>query len=383
MATFRIREDVENIKPYENKLKAAVVGLNDKKKKSFLDNQIKLNGLKAATSKPAAKKAKITENKENEKPKNKQKAAEPVEKLEKDLIVRLETTKENSEPRETKTTKERHPTFPLDQLHNYEYRMDILIYLKGLERTCPKPKPNYMSMQSDLTWATRAILVDWLASVSDEYKFADETFHLSVNYIDRFLSQISMIRSKFQLLGAAAMMVATKMEEYYPLDATEWSFLTGDAFTSNQVLKMEKMLLKVLRFITKPPTINEFIKRFCSAAEIDQTTEFFAMYISDLVLLEGSDYIEHFPSKLAAASIALATLHIRADKKGPWTTKLKQLSGYTLKELSPVIKRQLKTLEDSPRKQQQAIQAKYSSSRYHSVAKCYPKLNLENLENED
>nr|CAH7732236.1 unnamed protein product [Callosobruchus chinensis] len=242
-----------------------------------------------------------------------------------------------------------------------------------------------MSMQSDLTWATRTILVDWLATVADEYKFSDESFHLAVNFIDRFLSQISVVRTKFQLLGAAAMMVANKMEEYYPLDATEWSYLTGDGFTPNQVIKMEKLLLKVLRFITKPPTISEFIKRFCSAAEIDQTTECFAMYISDLVLLEGSDYIEHYPSKLAAASIALAKHHIRTDKKGPWTTKLKQLSGYTLKELSPVIKRQLKTLEDSPKKQQQAIQTKYASSRYHSVShiKYYPKLNLEDLENED
>ncbi|CAH1967148.1 unnamed protein product [Acanthoscelides obtectus] len=241
-----------------------------------------------------------------------------------------------------------------------------------------------MSLQSDLSWATRSILIDWLASVSDEYKFADESFHLSVNYIDRFLSQISVVRSKFQLVGAAAMMIATKMEEYYPLDATEWSYLTGDAFTSGQVLKMEKLILKVLNFITRPPTISEFIKRFCSIAEIDRATECFAMYISDLVLLEGSDYVEQFPSKLAAASIALARYNVRKDKKAPWPTKLKQLSGYTLKELSPVIKRQYKTLEESPRKQQQAIQSKYASSKYHFVAQYQPrKLELEDFEIED
>nr|CAI5826264.1 unnamed protein product [Callosobruchus analis] len=244
MATLKISsEDAENIKIYENKSKTGVVVPNDKKKKSFLDNKMTtLQDLKDGGSKHVAKKAKITENKENEEPK---------------------TSKKTS-------IKEEDTDFPLDLLHNLEYRMDILNYLKELEKTFPRPNPNYIS-----------ILIDWLASIADEYKFSEETFHLSVNYIDRFLSKVSVVRTKFQLVGAAALMVANKMEEYYPLDATEWSFLTAHSFTSKQVLRMEMLLLQVLRFIVKPPTILEFIKRFCSAAKVDQTTECFAMAIQE------------------------------------------------------------------------------------------------------
>lgn len=54
----------------------------------------------------------------------------------------------------------------------------------------------------------RSILVDWLVEVADEYKLHTETTHLAVNYIDRFLSHMAVLRGKLQLVGAAAMFLA-------------------------------------------------------------------------------------------------------------------------------------------------------------------------------
>ena len=65
-----------------------------------------------------------------------------------------------------------------------------------------------MKKQPDLTPSMRSILVDWLVEVSDEYKLHDETLHLAVSYIDRFLSQMSVLRGKLQLVGTAAMFIA-------------------------------------------------------------------------------------------------------------------------------------------------------------------------------
>ena len=36
----------------------------------------------------------------------------------------------------------------------------------------------------------------------------DETLYLAVNYIDRFLSQMAVLRGKLQLVGTAAMLIA-------------------------------------------------------------------------------------------------------------------------------------------------------------------------------
>lgn len=72
-----------------------------------------------------------------------------------------------------------------------------------------RPKPNYMRKQPDITSSMRSILVDWLVEVAEEYKLHRETLCLSVNYIDRFLSQMSVLRGKLQLVGAACMFVAS------------------------------------------------------------------------------------------------------------------------------------------------------------------------------
>lgn len=72
-----------------------------------------------------------------------------------------------------------------------------------------RPKPGYMKKQQDITNSMRSILVDWLVEVSEEYKLHRETLFLAVNYIDRFLSQMSVQRSKLQLVGAASMFLAS------------------------------------------------------------------------------------------------------------------------------------------------------------------------------
>ena len=65
-----------------------------------------------------------------------------------------------------------------------------------------------MRKQQDITPNMRSILVDWLVEVGEEYRLHNETVHLAVNYIDRFLSQMAVQRGKLQLVGTAAMFLA-------------------------------------------------------------------------------------------------------------------------------------------------------------------------------
>ena len=66
-----------------------------------------------------------------------------------------------------------------------------------------------MRRQTDINYSMRTILVDWLVEVSEEYNLDTETLYLSVSYIDRFLSHMSVVRSKLQLVGTAAMYIAS------------------------------------------------------------------------------------------------------------------------------------------------------------------------------
>ena len=72
-----------------------------------------------------------------------------------------------------------------------------------------RPKAHYMRKQQDITEGMRKNLVDWLVEVGEEYKLRAETLYLAVNFLDRFLSCMSVLRGKLQLVGTAAILLAS------------------------------------------------------------------------------------------------------------------------------------------------------------------------------
>ena len=88
-----------------------------------------------------------------------------------------------------------------------EYAVDILKSMIKREDNF-QPNWNYMTKQPDITFTMRSILIDWLIEVGEEYKLGTETLFLAVNYIDRFLSFMSVQRAKLQLVGTACMFIA-------------------------------------------------------------------------------------------------------------------------------------------------------------------------------
>ncbi|OMP11216.1 hypothetical protein COLO4_03956 [Corchorus olitorius] len=74
-----------------------------------------------------------------------------------------------------------------------------------------RPSTNFMEMiQKDINASMRAVLIDWLVEVSEEYRLVPETLFLTVNYIDRYLSGNLVNRQQLQLLGVACMMIASQ-----------------------------------------------------------------------------------------------------------------------------------------------------------------------------
>lgn len=372
MSAFQILEDAENCHVAQHKKKKIHDVPKDlvAEKKFVTENRGVLQPLNNGV-RHEAKRVKLTEDK---------KTVEVIciddtlKENDKKAVIRVdEEVLKIDKPEEQQPAKNEKPydSFSKGLLYAQEYRMDIWKYLHDLERSHSFPKSKYMLKQTDLSWSTRSILVDWLVSVAAEYDLSNETFHLSVNYIDRFLGHIAVVRNKLQLVGAAAMLLAGKIEEIYPIDVKEWSYLTGDAFTPRQIIKMEQLVAKVLKFKMQPPTTCMFIEHFCQEHNLDSKTTNLAMYISELVLVEGKEYLNYLPSKLAAASIALARYTLSKEK--PWPKKFKEHSGYTIQQLSPVVQKQQKTFQDSPLKEQKAVQSKYKSDKYNKVALLKPR----------
>ncbi|XP_053168889.1 cyclin-A1 isoform X2 [Hemicordylus capensis] len=256
----------------------------------------------------------------------------------------------------------------LDVMSVVEYAEDIYLYLREAEVRY-RPKPCYMRKQPDITLSMRAILVDWLVEVGEEYKLHTETLYLAVNYLDRFLSCMSVLRGKLQLVGTAAILLAAKYEEIYPPEVEEFVYITDDTYTKKQLLRMEHLLLKVLAFDLTVPTINQFLLQYLQRHGVSLKTENFARYVAELSLLEADPFLKYLPSQMAAAAYCLANYTVNRHF---WPDTLVAFTGYSLSEIVPCLSDLHKACLDAPLRQQQAIREKYKLSKYMQVSLLEP-----------
>ncbi|XP_013111919.2 G2/mitotic-specific cyclin-A [Stomoxys calcitrans] len=253
-----------------------------------------------------------------------------------------------------------------------EYQRSILEYFRESEKK-HRPKPHYMRRQTDINYSMRTILVDWLVEVSEEYNLDTETLYISVSYIDRFLSHMSVVRNKLQLVGTAAMYIASKYEEIYPPDVAEFVFITDDTYSKAQVLRMEQIILKILSFDLCTPTAFVFINTYAVLTDIPDKVKFLTLYISELSLLEADPYLRFYPSMISAASLALARYLCDLPV---WSAELEEITTYRLEDLREVFLCLCKSHNSAVSLAQQAIQEKYKAEKFRSVSSIEP-VNIE------
>ncbi|XP_048776995.2 G2/mitotic-specific cyclin-A-like [Ostrea edulis] len=245
-----------------------------------------------------------------------------------------------------------------------EYAKEIYSYLREAEMK-NRPKPGYMKKQQDITNSMRSILVDWLVEVSEEYKLHRETLFLAVNYIDRFLSQMSVQRSKLQLVGAASMFLASKYEEIYPPDVTEFAYITDDTYTKKQVLRMESLVLKVLSFDVAVPTTNWFCDNLLKECDADEETRALAMFLAELTLVDSEIFLKYLPSVIASAAVCLARYSLGQEA---WPANLSQTSLYETSHFASCLTELHQTYCNAHKHPQQALVEKYKNSKFLEVA---------------
>lgn len=248
-----------------------------------------------------------------------------------------------------------------------EYSLHILAHMKTVEVKYV-PKWNYMTKQPDLTFSMRSILVDWLVEVAEEYRLQTETLFLAVNYIDRFLSFMSVQRSKLQLVGTACMFLAAKYEEIYPPDISEFCYITDDTYTKKQVLKMEQIILDVLDFECSTPTAHFFVNHFSkiSSHPDDNEIKFLAQYLAELTLLDGETFLHFVPSVIAAASVALSRHTFGLP---PWDVFMTEKTGYRLEDFTSCLVYLQDSFIKAEEYPQQAVREKYKNEKFNMVSK--------------
>lgn len=251
----------------------------------------------------------------------------------------------------------------------YEYIHDNYAYLKSAELEV-RPRPNYLDKQDHIDAKMRATLIDWIVAVTTHFNMQTETLYLAVSYIDRFLSKMKTVKSKLQLVGTAALMIAAKFEEISVPSVDDYVYLTDDSYTCEEVIKMEKLILRVFAFDVMVPTAIDFLKLYCHYAGLPDKVKFLSMFVCELSLMETIPYLKFPPSHLAAASVALAR---HAERQEVWPRELEIFSGYTLEDLRFCVVSLENTYKNSRDSKFTEIRKKYESSDYMRVSLVFPR----------
>lgn len=251
---------------------------------------------------------------------------------------------------------------PKPSIYPNEYASDITSHLHETE-TQYLPRSGYMVIQESINEKMRNILVDWLVEVHKKFKLVEETLFLTVNILDRYLEKNQVIRENLQLIGVSSMLIASKYEEIYPPEIKDFVYITDNAYTIQQVLDTEILILRCLNFNVTTPSAFRFLEQYSKISDFDEFALHFARYLIELSLVDYK-FLKYKPSNIAASAIYLTQKALKNPSKS-----LKSSTTSTDVEIRTCAKDLLGLFQKAETCTLQAVKKKYAQPKYYEVAK--------------
>ncbi|OQR77764.1 G1/S-specific cyclin-E1-like [Tropilaelaps mercedesae] len=116
----------------------------------------------------------------------------------------------------------------------------------------------------------RAILLSWIIEVCDVYNQLRDTYYLAMDLFDRYLlATENLPKEQLQLVGITCLFIAGKMEEIYPPQINEYSYVSDGACTDPQIISKELAILTALKWDICPMTANNWLTLFLQLSQLN------------------------------------------------------------------------------------------------------------------
>ena len=234
--------------------------------------------------------------------------------------------------------------------------------------------------QPHVTAKMRRILIDWLVEVHFKFNLDSSSLWLSVNMLDRYLVEKVVLRKKFQLVGISCLLIATKVEDSWPLSAEQCVFLTDHFYTAEDVVSMEADVLTTLNYRLCVATGYHFLVRYLSVINACEKLKCLSFYFAERSLQE-SLHENYKPSHIVSAALFAAlkqemeshsSYYICSDEETIpyWPNILIEETGFDACELIEPAQELLKYCTEvvsSKHGDLIAVKRKYAAVKYLSV----------------
>lgn len=212
---------------------------------------------------------------------------------------------------------------------------------KDLE-SCKVRNSDYFTLHPGIHYRMRSVLLEWILEVCAVYKLQRETYFLTVDLLDRYLSSTKNVSKKnLQLIGVSCLFIASKIEEIYPPKLTELAYVTDGACVESEILVMELKIMKTLKWCSSVISPNAWVNMLLqilyhhrnSEKELEMRFALFPTQLSDSAsqLLDLCSLDEGF-LKYSYKTIAVSSLYISCSKEHAL-----MVSGMTSEEISQCV----------------------------------------------
>jgi len=258
-----------------------------------------------------------------------------------------------------------------------EYVNEIYSYLRQVEKE-QSVRENYLAKAKTILPKMRAVLVDWLTQVHQQFSLLQETLYLTVAILDRYLQDNceKLARKDLQLVGVTSMFIASKYEEMYAPEIGDFVYITDQAYTESQIRDMETKILGALGFELGRPLPLHFLRRNSKAGNVDALTHTLAKYAMEVTLVDYN-MVHIKPSMLAASALALSLKALDQDDKPIrelWKPTLTYYTSYNFDMIAETIQKManlvLSNSKADPEKAKlMSVRKKYEDKKFCKIAR--------------
>ena len=182
----------------------------------------------------------------------------------------------------------------------------------------PLSKNLLLKNHPDLSFNMRAKLINWLFEVTLHFKLQRETMYSTQMILDQFLTNCKspQPRNNLQLIGLAALLISSKLEEVLPPNLINLSQICDKIYKESEISKMELEICTCLKWNLTPINILSWTRFYYEGINVKDNYSvdaksyhsfpytsgilFKIEYITDFII-HSPDFLNFKPSALSAA----------------------------------------------------------------------------------
>jgi hypothetical protein len=242
---------------------------------------------------------------------------------------------------------------------------DLASYVYRTARQCDLSMPPMRFEQRSITMKDRNLLIDSMCRYHSKLELMTNTFYRFIGILDRFLSVEDVPKPKLKLIGCAALLLASKVEDIEPCQASDLETLAEREFTMAELLSAEAQIITAIDYQTTFATPLFYLTHFLRINENSPEDQLRARYI-----LEICQTHEKFHGVGPALTASVAIMVVRELKNlAKWTCELAGYTGFTAETLEPYAATAYAVSAEANREESRFIKRKYSSERFMRVAR--------------